>query len=149
MDLGKVRRMASDVLKAGKGAIWFDPEQSEKIESCMTKDDVRALIAEGVIKRVKPQMKSRGRARILLAKKKKGRRRGRGKRKGTKKARQESKKRSWIKNVRSQRAMLRELRKSDGADVDKIGYRRLYLRVKGNLFKGKNYLKATVKEKKG
>jgi len=149
MNLDKVRRMASDVLKAGKGAVWFDPAQSEKIESCMTKDDVRALIAEGVIKRVKPQMKSRGRARILLAKKKKGRRRGRGKRKGTKKARQESKKRSWIKNVRSQRAMLRELRKSDGADVDKIGYRRLYLRVKGNLFKGKNYLKATVKEKKG
>jgi len=149
MNLGKVRRMASDVLKAGKGAVWFDPAQSEKIESCMTKDDVRALIAEGVIKRKKPQMKSRGRARILLAKKKKGRRRGRGKRKGTKKARQESKKRSWIKNVRSQRTMLRELRKSDGAAVGKIGYRRLYLRVKGNLFKGKNYLKAAVKEKKG
>ena len=90
---------------------------------------------------------NRGRTRLLKAKKKRGRKRGGGTRTGTKKARAGGKK-QWIKNVRSQRRMLRQLRKETPAAVEKQGYRKLYKRIKGNFFKGKNYLKAAVEGKK-
>ena len=54
-----------------------------------------------------------------------------------------------MKNVRSQRRVLRQLRKENPEAVAKIGYRRLYKMVKGRFFKGKNYLKAAVEGKKG
>ncbi len=53
-----------------------------------------------------------------------------------------------MKNVRSQRKMLKKLKKENSKDVAKIGYRTLYKRVKGGYFKGKKYLKAAVEGKK-
>ncbi len=147
MQQEKVRRMAATVLNCGQNSVWLDPKQTEKIESVMTKEDVRALVKEGAIKKRKQNSQSRGRARILHTKRKKGRKRGKGKRKGTKKARSE-KKASWIKNVRSQRKMLKQLQKKKPKEIAAIGYRRLYKRVKGGYFKGKKYLKAVVEGKK-
>ena len=147
MKANKVRRMAAEVLKAASADVWFDPKQMEKVESVMTKEDIRGLVSEGVIKKRKENSKSRGRSRLLREKKKGGRKRGFGKRKGRRKAREEGKS-QWVKNVRSQRKMLRELKKKNPAAVKKVGYRRLYKRIKGNLFKGKHYLKASVEGKK-
>lgn len=148
MQREKVRKMAAGILKVGQNRVWLDPKQDDKIKAVMTKEDVRALVNEGVIRKRKQDSQSRGRARILSKKRKKGRKRGKGKRKGTKKARSE-KKPSWMKNVRSQRKMLKQLRKEKPAAVEKIGYRRLYKRIKGGYFKGKKYLKAAVEGKKG
>ena len=53
-----------------------------------------------------------------------------------------------MKNVRSQRKMLKQLKKEKPDAVAKIGYRTLYKRVKGGYFKGKKYLKAAVEVKK-
>ena len=78
----------------------------------MTKEDVRALVKEGAIKKKQVNSQSKGRARILKLKKKKGRKSGRGKKKGTKKARSE-KKPTWMKNVRAQRKKLKELREKE------------------------------------
>ncbi len=147
MQQEKVRKMSAQLLNSGQNSVWLDPTQPDKIKSVMTKEDIRGLIKEGVIKKRKLNMKSRGRARILAEKRKKGRKRGKGKRKGTKKARSE-KKPKWMKNVRSQRKMLKELRKKKPKAVEKIGYRKLYKRVKGGYFKGKKYLKAAVEGKK-
>ena len=144
----KVKKMATLVLKCGANRVWLDPDKGDKVKSVMTKEDVRALIAEGVIKKKMQNSQSRSRARVLHQKRKKGRKRGKGKRKGTKKARSE-KKSTWIKNVRSQRKMLRQLKKEKGKAVEKVGYRRLYKRIKGGYFKGKKYLKAAVEERKG
>lgn len=143
----KIKKMAAELLNCGQGRIWLDPEQNDKIKSVMTKEDVRGLIEEKVIRKIKDNLKSRGRARILQTKRKKGRKRGTGKRKGTKKARSE-KKPTWMKKVRSQRKMLKELRKDNPKAVSKIGYRTLYKRIKGGYFKGKKYLKAVVEGKK-
>jgi large subunit ribosomal protein L19e len=143
----KVKEMAAGILKCGCNAVWIDPMQGDKAKAVMTKEDVRELIKSGVITKRHVNSQSRGRARVLHEKKKKGRKRGKGKRKGTKKARSE-KKASWIKNVRSQRKMLKQLKKEKPADVEKIGYRVLYKRVKGGYFKGKNYLRAAVEERK-
>ena len=144
----KVKEMAAVILKCGKNIIWFDPKEGDKIKSVMTKDDIRELIKEGVIKKSGKNSQSRARARKLHEKKKKGRKRGKGKRKGTKKARI-GKKPTWMKNVRSQRKMLKQLQKETPKAVKKIGYRTLYKRVKGGYFKGKKYLKAAVEGKKG
>ncbi|MBN2066873.1 MAG: 50S ribosomal protein L19e [Candidatus Diapherotrites archaeon] len=147
MKADKVRRMAAQVLKAANKDVWFDSGEMEKIESVMTKEDIRGLIKEGVIKKRKKQSQSRGRSRLLKEKKKKGRKRGKGKRKGRKNARKEGKK-QWEKNVRSQRKMLKELKKEKPEAVKKIGYRKLYKMVKGGFFRGKHYLKASVEGKK-
>ena len=144
----KVKEMAAGILKCGKNIVWLDPKEDEKIKSVMTKDDIRGLVKEGVIKKKGKNSQSRARARKLHEKKKKGRKRGKGKRKGTKKARVE-KKPTWMKNVRSQRKMLKQLKKEKPEAVAKIGYRTLYKRVKGGYFKGKKYLKAVVEGKKG
>ncbi len=147
MKSDKVKAMAAGILKVGKGDVWFDSKQMDKIQTVMTKDDVRGLIKDGLIRKRKENRKSMGRARLLNAKRKKGRKRGFGKRKGTLKARQHGKQ-QWIKNVRAQREMLKELQQKNPAAVKKIGYRKLYKRVKGGFFKGKNYLKAAVEGKK-
>jgi len=148
MQQEKVKRLAADVLHCGRNSVWLNPEEGEKISSVMTKDDVRALVKDGIIKKRQQNAHSRFRARLLQKKKKKGRKRGSGKRKGLKSARAE-KKPNWMKNVRSQRRMLRQLRKEKKNNVEKIGYRKLYMKIKGGYFKGKNYLKAAVEGKKG
>ena len=148
MDLNKVKRIAASVLKTGVQRVWFNPSETEKISEVMTKEDVRELVKEGVIKKRKPQSQSKARARKLKEKKRKGRKAGGGKKKGTKKTRV-GKKKTWISKVRSQRKMLKELRESDPKAVEKAGYSKVYRMIKGNYFKGKNYVKAYVEEKKG
>ena len=148
MDLDKVKRIAASVLKTGRQTIWFNPEETNKIKEVMTKEDVRGLVKEGVIKKRKPQGQSKARARKLKEKKRKGRKSGRGKRKGTKKTRSE-KKTNWIKRVRSQRKTLKELQKDDPKAVESVGYGKVYRMIKGNYFKGKKYVKAYVESNKG
>jgi len=147
MQQEKVKRLSATVLKCGLNSVWLDPKENEKTKSVMTKEDVRALVKEGIIKKKQKNSQSRARARILKLKKKKGRKQGKGKRKGTKKTRMEKKKK-WIQAVRSQRRTLKELRKKSPEAVKKVGYRKLYKRVKGGHFKGKKYLEAAVKGKK-
>ena len=140
MDPKKARRMAAQILKAGMTKVWVSPQQGKRVSEAMTKEDVRALIKEGVIAKKSVQQQSRGRARVLLAKKAKGRKRGRGKRTGTKKARRG--KDVWVKNVRAQRRVFRELRDS-GAKFNRPA-RQIYLMIKGNYFRGKNYIATMV-----
>lgn len=147
MDSKKVKRIAASVLKTGVQRVWFNPGEIERIEEIMTKDDVRELIKEGIIRKRKPKSQSRGRARALKVKKSKGRKGGRGKRTGTKKARTHEKE-SWMKRVRAQRRILKELKKKKPKAVEKIGYGKLYRMIKGNYFKGKKYLEAYVEGKK-
>jgi len=108
---------------------------------------VRELVTEGVIRKRRPLSQSRARARKLKEKKSKGRKKGSGKRKGTKKTRVNEKK-TWMKKVRAQRRTLKELKEKSPKAVEKIGYSKLYRMIKGNYFRGKNYLIAYVEEKK-
>jgi len=137
----KAKKLAARILKAGESKIWINPEMLAKVREAMTKEDLRALIKEGVVRKRHDQEQSRGRARVLIAKRRKGRKRGKGKRTGTKKARKEGK-RTWIKNVRAQRRVLGELKQS-GAKFKRPA-REIYLMIKGNYFRGKNYIKQMV-----
>ena len=73
MDLHKLRRLAVDVLDMGKERIWFDPEQRDRIREAMTKDDVRALVQDGAIKKKPATGQSSFRTKKLKAQKKKSR----------------------------------------------------------------------------
>ncbi|HIH16520.1 MAG TPA: 50S ribosomal protein L19e [Candidatus Diapherotrites archaeon] len=138
MQANKLRRLAASVLKCGKSKIWISPDALDRLKEAMTKEDVRLLIKDGVIRWKKESGHSRGRARVLQAKKRKGRKSGEGKRSGTKKARVKQRLR-WIANVRAQRAVLRKLRAEDQLKGE-FTYAKLYNMVKGGYFKGKKQL---------
>ena len=147
MELNQIRRLAADLLGVGQTRVWFDPEQRDRIKEAMTKDDVRGLIAERLVKKRASSGQSRARARKLKEKKKKGRKRGYGKRKGTFKTRLE-KKEDWMKRVRAQRRVLKELKEKEPEAFKDGEYRKLYKKITGGYFKGKKYVEAAVKGEK-
>ncbi|MCX8175070.1 MAG: 50S ribosomal protein L19e [Candidatus Micrarchaeota archaeon] len=133
MGMDTVRRIAAQLLSAGESRIKFKPEALSKISEALTREDVRALIKEGVIyaeaKRGVCRVRARERARQLA----KRRRRGMGSRKGTASARLD-KKRHWIAKVRAQRSHLSMLVKSGRLPSKEA--RRIYRMIKGNAFRG-------------
>ena len=120
MNLRSKRRMAAELLGVGESRIWIDPEYLDVVAEVITKDEVRRLIHEGII-RVKPEKGvSRARARKIRAQKRKGRRRGPGSRSG---ARGAVIPRKRLRYLRDKRAITRSV------------YRHLYMMAKGGAFK--------------
>lgn len=127
-----VRRLVSEILKVGKNRIWIDMENIDRISSVLSREDVRKLIKEGVIRKRPVHTPSRGRIKV--------RRRGPGSRKG----RSIDKKELWIRKVRAQRRYLRMLR--DRRIISRKTYRRLYVLVKGNMFRSIRHLRSYILE---
>ncbi len=139
--------LASKVKKVGKDRVKI--VNKEEVEKVITREDVRKLIHKGAIKILPKKGTSRGRARVLHEKKKKGKRRGKGSRKGKKGART-NRKRVWINLIRKQRKFLRYLKENN--ILDNKTYRDLYLKAKGGAFRSlahlKLYLEKIIGEKK-
>ncbi|MCK4327818.1 MAG: 50S ribosomal protein L19e [Candidatus Diapherotrites archaeon] len=133
MELNKLRALAAKTLKVGQSRIRI--ANAEKASEAITRDDVRTLHKEGAIKVLPPKGTSRGRARVLAAKKKAGRKTGAGKRKGTKKTR-EKKKAKWMTQVRAQRRALRKKKP--------LNYRTIYKMIKGGYFKSVKHLESFI-----
>lgn len=146
MKAERVKELAAGMLNAGTSKVWLSPDAMSRAKEALTKEDVRALISEKLIRLRKVSEQSRVRARELAEKKKKGRKRGYGKRSGTWKARSKPKE-SWMKNVRSQRAKLNELKKA--GKISRTEYRKMYRMVKGNYFRGKRHLEQYAEKKQG
>ena len=125
------KRLAADVLDAGKNRIWFDPDRQSDIAEAITRDDIRELVEEGAIRADPPRGNSRGRARERQQKRAYGHRSGAGTRKGKAGARQNTKE-DWQSRIRAQRRRLRELR--DEGELDRSEYRKLYARAGGGEF---------------
>jgi len=139
MDLRLQRRLAAEVLDCGENRIWMDPTALDEIANAATKDDIRKLVEEGLIKRKPVKGISRARINYKRMQKKKGRRRGHGSRKGKKGARMPSK-RLWILRIRALRRRLKYLR--DAEIIDRRTYRVLYRRAKGGEFRNVAHLNA-------
>jgi large subunit ribosomal protein L19e len=144
MKLDKLKDMAGKILKKSKHKLKIRSkeysENKEFVDKAITRNDVREIIKKKVISKDVNTGHSRGRARILLAKKKLKRKRGQGKRKGTLKAR--NKVSVYNLRVRGLRKKLKELK-----DEDKLNgkiYSKLYLMVKGNYFRGKKHLEEYI-----
>lgn len=144
-DLSNQRKLASKVLECGLDRVWLNPEASEEIASAITREDIRGLIEKGTIKAKPVKGISRGRARVLAAKRSYGHRKGHGSRKGKKGART-PKKEQWIKKIRALRRRLKELR-ADGA-LEKSVYCRLYRKAKGGEYRSVSHLNSHLESEK-
>jgi large subunit ribosomal protein L19e len=133
LSLKSQKRLAASILKIGKNRVWIDPEQIERTETAITRDEVTRLIHEGIIKKKNERGISKSRVR------KRKRRRGSGSIKGT----IIRKKILWINKIRKLRKNLKILR--DSKRISKSSYRILYLKAKGGAFRNAAHLKDYIK----
>jgi large subunit ribosomal protein L19e len=110
-NLTSQRRLASRILNIGQNRVWIDPARVEDVDGAITREEVRKLIHEKIIKTLPEKGVSRSRAKAVLEKKRKGRRKGPGSHVGSAHA-GVSKKDAWMLKIRSLRKRLRELKAS-------------------------------------
>ena len=110
-DLNSQRRLAAQILKIGQNRVWINPERMSDVEGAITREEVRKLIHEKVIVSLPEKGVSRSRAKVIRAKKRKGRRSGPGSITGAGYAKV-TKKEAWMIKIRSLRRKLRELKAS-------------------------------------
>ncbi|MFW9918388.1 MAG: 50S ribosomal protein L19e [Candidatus Thorarchaeota archaeon] len=145
MKLSTQKRLAADVLKVGTSRIWIDPVFQDEVSLAITKDDIRRLIDEGAIQKKQVIGVSRGRARFVMAQKRKGQRKGPGHKKGKATAKL-SKKERWMHKIRPMRRELSRLR--DEGKITRKVYRELYLKAKGNAFRNTAHLRTYITEQR-
>lgn len=137
------RRLAAKILKVGESRVWIDPERADDVEAAITREEIRKLIHEGVIKPIPEKGVSRGRARTLHEKKRRGRRRGAGSKSGAMHAKI-PKKEAWMTKIRALRKKLRELKAKKV--ITESAYRKLYTMASSGRFSSvadlERYLKA-------
>ncbi len=146
MTLKSQKRMAAEVMDVGKNRVWIDPDQREKIEEAITRQDIRNLIESGAIKKRKERGTSKARAKKNKKQKEKGRQKGQGSRKGKKTARKGGKQR-WMEKIRAIRSRLKEMR--DDEEITNDQYRDLYDMAKGGFFRDTKHLENFVENKLG
>ncbi len=135
MTIKFVKRVAGELLGRGENAIKIKQSAIEDAEKALTRDDVKRLIQQGDVFAEPPKHNLSLHGKILKQKRVKGRKRGPGKRKGTYKARAG---RSWERQVRSQRYLLRRLKEI--GKIDTKTFKRFYALIKGNAFPDKRSL---------
>jgi len=137
------RRLAAQILKVGQNRVWIEPKRVDDVEAAITREEIRKLIHEGVIKSLPEKGVSHARARIIHEKKKKGRRRGPGSRGGSAHAKI-SKKEAWMNKIRALRKRLRQLKTN--RTITESVYRKLYKMASSGRFESvadlERYLKA-------
>jgi large subunit ribosomal protein L19e len=142
MSLKSQRRLAAEIMKVGESRVWIDPERIDYVEAAITRDEIRKLIHEGVVKSLPEKGISRARARVLTEKRKKGLRRGPGRKSGSARSKI-SKKQAWINRIRPLRRRLRELR--DSRAITKRVYRKLYDMSESGVFESNADLERYIK----
>ncbi len=140
-DVANQKRIAAAILKCGINRVWFDPERISDIENAISREDLRGLVTEGVIKARQKKGVSRGRARARIAQRSYGHRKGPGKRKGAAGARNPSKT-AWVQKIRAIRKVLVELRAA--GTIDPHFYRILYRKAAGGQFRSVAHMKAQM-----
>jgi large subunit ribosomal protein L19e len=123
-NLSSQRRLASKIMKVGQNRVWIDPQRVDDVESAITREEVRKLVHEKVIAASAIQGVSRGRAKVIQAKKRRGRRKGPGSKSGPPKA-VITKKDAWMAKIRALRRKLRDLKAN--RTITEAHYRELYM----------------------
>lgn len=131
-----VRRLAAHILNVGETRIWIDPQQIDRVEAAITREDVKRLIKDDVIRKIPPATPSRGRLRKKRVQRKKGRKRGPGRRKGPRIEEKEL----WIARIRSQRRYLKTIKEK--MLIDASTYRRIRQLIKGGMFRSVSHLRS-------
>ena len=137
------KRIAAQLLDCSPQKVIFSEDKLADIKEAITKQDIKALIGEGVIARSRTNFQSRSRTRMRAAQRQKGRQRGWGSRKGRANARL-SHKAKWMGRIRLQRSLLKELRAAQALPKD--AYRELYMKAKGGFFRSRRHLELYMSE---
>ena len=127
MKLDKKKELAAKTLKVGKGRICFDTENLAEIKEAITKQDIRDLTKQGIIK-IKLV---KGRKKIKKRKTKRGA--------GKIKKRIKRRKQEYVKITRKLRGYIKELKKQN--KIEKEEYRELRKKIRARVFKSKAQLK--------
>jgi len=131
LSLKNQRRIAASILKVGENRVWIDPQRIGEVEAAITREDMKKLIHEKAIVPHRNKGVSRGRARILHEKKRKGLRKGFGSRTGSFGARV-PRKEMWMRKIRALRNRLSEL--EENHSITERVYRRLYVMASSGSF---------------
>ena len=131
MDVSTQRKLAARLLNVGVNRIWIDPDRLDDVALAIRRDDIRRLIHEGAIQKAPIKGISRGRAKVVQEKRKRGLRSGPGSRKGKRTSRLSSKQR-WMIKIRAIRRHIKKLRAR--RIIKPRDYRRLYRLSKGGMF---------------
>jgi large subunit ribosomal protein L19e len=142
LSLKSQRRLAAEILKVGEGRVWIDPERIDYVEAAITREEIRKLIHEKVVRALPQKGVSRARARALKEKRKKGLRRGAGGKSGSARAKI-SKKQAWMNQIRPLRKRLRELK--DSRTITETVYRKLYDMSESGVFESKADLERYIR----
>jgi len=136
------RRLAARLLKVGTSKVWIDPEDTDRVSSAITREEIRKLIHEGSIAKLPTQGISSGRKRTYRQELLAGRHKGEGSRKG----KILSGKGAWVVRFRSIRRRLRTLR--DKRLITTDAYRKLSLMAKGGSFRSAAHLNEYIESRK-
>ncbi len=149
MQVTNQKRMAASILskqegkEVGLNRVWIHPAYIDQVATAVQKEEIRELIEEGVIRSKPVKGTSRVRARLATKQKSKGRRKGHGSRAGSKNART-PRKQLWMRKIRSQRKVLKEMRENGSLTASR--YRYFYRKAKGGTYRSvahmKTYLEA-------
>jgi large subunit ribosomal protein L19e len=143
MKLTTQKRLAAAIMNCSPKRIKFDPKRLKDIKEAITKADLKTLITDKDIKRIPVKGVSRVRARKRAEQRRKGLQKGPGSKKAKRTA-TITKKASWIKKVRIQRAFLKELKEKQ--IVSPATYKNLYRKSKGGFFRSKRHIKVYIQE---
>lgn len=138
MNIKIQKRLAAKILKAGINRVWVEPDELDRVGSAITREEVRTLIHEGVIKKRPQTGISRGRV------KQKRRRKGPGSRKGSTQG--VLRKQRWMIGIRKIRSQLLELR--DKKLITTPVFRKLFLMAKGGSFRSISHLNEYIETHK-
>jgi large subunit ribosomal protein L19e len=122
-NLSSQRRLAAKIMKIGENRVWIDPERIDDVDVAITREEIRKLIHENIITSLPIKGVSRSRAKTVIEKKRKGRRKGSGSKTGSPKAKI-TKKEAWMTRIRALRKRLRELKSS--RIITESTYRKIY-----------------------
>ena len=66
MNLAPQKKIAAKILGVGSKRVWIDPDIEEDLSLALPRDDVRKLIADGVIRKKHEKGVYRGRASMMI-----------------------------------------------------------------------------------
>ena len=144
MKLKTQKTLVAKILGCSNKRISFVSEHLSDIKEAITRQDLKGLIGQGIIRKKQKKGVSKVRARKYQIQKRKGKRRGHGSRKGKKTARL-PKKHVWMSRIRVQRAFLKRLIEKE--KISNKDYRALYIKSKGGFFRSKRHLQLFITEK--
>lgn len=142
MSLKSQRRLAAEIMKIGENRVWIDPERIDYVEAAITREEIKKLIHEKVVRSLPEKGISRARARVFAEKRKKGLRRGPGGKSGPARSKI-TKKQAWMSRIRPVRRRLRELK--DNRAITESVYRKMYDMSESGVFESKADLERYIR----